>query len=96
MDESVMRVRPTITTKERRRTGPSRRLHLMPRRDVAPPEPAPPLVDAPTDDHADERRVREAGGPIDRAQYSCTCGYVFHADVSTSVSCPNCGTGQAW
>ena len=41
-------------------------------------------------------RVREAGGPIDQASYSCECGYLFRAPVSTSVVCPHCGTGQAW
>jgi hypothetical protein len=41
-------------------------------------------------------RVREAGGPIDRASYSCACGYLFSASVSTSVSCPHCGADQAW
>ncbi len=44
----------------------------------------------------DARRVREAGGPIDRASYTCSCGYVFRASVSTSVSCPHCGADQAW
>lgn len=44
----------------------------------------------------DERRVRAAGGPEDRAHYHCGCGYVFDADVSTSVACPHCGAGQAW
>jgi predicted Zn-ribbon and HTH transcriptional regulator len=42
------------------------------------------------------RRVREAGGPLDVASYSCGCGYVFAAPVSTSVSCPHCGASQAW
>ncbi len=42
------------------------------------------------------QRVREAGGPIDRASYTCTCGYLFSASVSTSVMCPHCGTDQAW
>jgi hypothetical protein len=42
------------------------------------------------------QRVREAGGPVDRASYSCSCGYLFSASVSTSVSCPHCGAGQAW
>jgi hypothetical protein len=41
-------------------------------------------------------RVRKAGGPIDRASYTCTCGYLFSASVSTSVMCPHCGTDQAW
>jgi len=41
-------------------------------------------------------RVREAGGPVDRASYSCGCGYVFSAPVSTTVACPHCGSEQAW
>jgi hypothetical protein len=41
-------------------------------------------------------RARMAGGPIDRAAYSCQCGYQFSAPVSTTVRCPHCGTGQAW
>ena len=43
-----------------------------------------------------ERRMRASGGPEDRAAYSCQCGYVFEARVSTSVACPHCGSGQAW
>jgi len=41
-------------------------------------------------------RVREAGGPRDSASYVCACGFVFVAPVSTTVSCPHCGAGQAW
>ena len=41
-------------------------------------------------------RVREAGGPLDRASYGCGCGYMFVAEVSTTVLCPHCGAGQAW
>jgi rubrerythrin len=41
-------------------------------------------------------RVREAGGPIDRACYTCQCGYLFVAMVSTTVTCPHCGAEQAW
>jgi hypothetical protein len=41
-------------------------------------------------------RVREAGGPSDLACYTCNCGYVFRAPVSTSVVCPNCQATQAW
>ena len=44
----------------------------------------------------EERRVRESGGPDDRAHYSCSCGFAFDAPVSTSVACPHCGSGQAW
>jgi hypothetical protein len=42
------------------------------------------------------QRVRNAGGPVDRASYACQCGYVFAAEVSTTVECPHCGVGQAW
>jgi hypothetical protein len=64
----------------------------------APPadEPEGPLPEPPSDELADEWRLRAAGGPADRAQYACVCGYVFQADVSTSVACPNCGAAQAW
>jgi hypothetical protein len=34
--------------------------------------------------------------PADTACYSCECGLVFSAVVSTTVKCPNCGTQQAW
>jgi len=46
--------------------------------------------------HPSERRLRDAGGPDDRACYSCCCGYFFEARVSTSVRCPHCDTLQAW
>jgi hypothetical protein len=42
------------------------------------------------------RRAREAGGPIDRASYVCECGLLFSAAVSTTVTCPHCGSRQAW
>jgi hypothetical protein len=56
----------------------------------------------PIEEHAaiacdpDAERVREAGGPVDRASYACACGYLFRASVSTSVECPHCGADQAW
>jgi DNA-directed RNA polymerase subunit RPC12/RpoP len=40
--------------------------------------------------------MRDAGGPEDRAVYTCACGYLFEAPVTASVTCPNCGTEQAW
>jgi rubrerythrin len=80
-----MRVRSNRNqTEARPRAGLLRRPHGS----------APPA--APNDELADERRMRESGGPDDRAVYTCSCGYVFEADVSTSVTCPHCGTGQAW
>lgn len=39
---------------------------------------------------------RQADVPQDRAIYTCSCGYVFAATVSTSVGCPHCGDSQAW
>jgi hypothetical protein len=43
-----------------------------------------------------KRRRREAGGMQDEASYTCQCGFVFSAPVSTSVGCPHCGGAQAW
>jgi hypothetical protein len=57
--------------------------------------PGQPRVSAPSIDSA-EQRVRDAGGPVDQAFYSCACGLLFQAKVSTTVSCPHCGAGQAW
>lgn len=42
------------------------------------------------------QRVRSAGGPVDNASYTCSCGFVFAASVSTTVACPHCGASQAW
>jgi len=56
---------------------------------------SPPAV-PPASWDAEAERVREAGGPLDRASYVCSCGYVFAAAVSTTVSCPHCGADQAW
>jgi hypothetical protein len=56
--------------------------------------PAQEPVARPTDTAT--QRVREAGGPIDRASYTCECGLLFQARVSTTVICPHCGAGQAW
>jgi hypothetical protein len=88
-----MRVRPNRNpTESRRRSSGLRRPHAPGRDEPAAPEAAP----LPEGDLADERRAREAGGPEDRAMYTCSCGYVFQAEVSTSVACPHCGAGQAW
>jgi hypothetical protein len=46
--------------------------------------------------HPAERRMRDAGGPDDRACYPCACGFVFIAPVSTSVHCPHCDAQQTW
>ncbi|HEV3284306.1 MAG TPA: hypothetical protein VG010_08870 [Solirubrobacteraceae bacterium] len=59
---------------------------IVEQRPIEEPRPMDPAV----------ARVREAGGPLDSACYRCQCGFVFTAKVSTTVSCPHCGTGQAW
>ena len=69
----------------------ARRLHSRAAAMDVRPGPASPS----SSDRA-VQRVRDAGGPLDRASYSCECGCVFLAPVSTSVSCPHCHVGQAW
>jgi hypothetical protein len=76
-----MRVRP-LRQANRRDIPAPRRGHLT-------SVPAPPELTA-------ERRARASGGPEDKAFYTCSCGYAFDADVTTSVTCPHCGAGQAW
>jgi hypothetical protein len=71
-------------TKDRLRGG-RRRMHIVP-----DPEPRPEPI------HPAERRMRDSGGPEDRAVYTCRCGYLFEAPVTASVTCPHCGVGQAW
>jgi rubrerythrin len=87
-----MQVRTNRKTESRRRHGVLGRA----RRDERATTPEPAVADDSDRDLSDERRLRASGGPDDRATYTCTCGYVFEADVSTSVSCPHCGAGQAW
>jgi hypothetical protein len=88
-----MRVRPLRPTANRVR--PERRPHVFgrPADEDETPAPAP---EARVEEHAAERRHRECVAPEDTAHYSCSCGFQFQAAVSTSVSCPHCGTGQAW
>jgi hypothetical protein len=45
---------------------------------------------------ATPHRRQELGPVHDQALYSCSCGFVFEAAVSTSVGCPHCGGTQAW
>lgn len=93
-----MRVRINRQSETRHRGGSSRRGSLLrreaPATEVAEPEAEPAAGGE--DDLADERRLRASGGPNDRAQYTCGCGFVWEADVSASVACPHCGTSQAW
>jgi hypothetical protein len=99
-----MRVRPFAPTERRARN--ERRPHIFGRpandltaNDVEFVPPAPAAVPAPkqpTDERLAERRHRDSVTPEDVALYGCSCGFQFQASVSTSVSCPHCGTGQAW
>ena len=91
-----------VLAKSRSGTGMIRR-----RRDARPPpgasaepvqeaaSPRPDKLASPSQD-APARRRREAGPPPDLARYTCRCGFVFEASVSTSVDCPHCGSTQAW
>ena len=84
-----MRARPKRQTDTRRPSGLTRRLHVL---------PAPAEVED-TQDPAHlrhERRARASGGPEDLAHYHCACGFAFEARVTTTVTCPHCGAGQAW
>jgi hypothetical protein len=91
-----MRARiPQKIQRLRSRPTPTRRGHQRSDRPDAEPAAEAPAL-APAEPLDPEARVREAGGPEDRACYTCSCGMVFQAPVSTSVSCPHCGTGQAW
>ncbi len=98
---TTMRVRPLAPTERRARS--ERRPHIFgrPAPEVAPPAPeaAPEqqaAAEQPVDEHLAERRHRASVTPEDTAFYGCSCGFQFQAPVSTSVSCPHCGTGQAW
>jgi hypothetical protein len=94
-----MRVRPLAPTERRARS--ERRPHIFgrPAKDVEPAPGGASISAAPAqpiDEHFAERRHRDAVTPEDTALYGCSCGFQFQAPVSTSVSCPHCGTGQAW
>jgi hypothetical protein len=91
-----MRVRSNRQSETRHRGGPTRRRSLLRREPAAPQVEEPEPAAEQEDDLTDERRLRSSGGPNDRAQYTCGCGFVWEADVSASVACPHCGTSQAW
>jgi hypothetical protein len=106
MRAAVLRLRRLthpLLTERRRHT----RLH-RPKRMAAPHAVVTPHAvatptfrhDPPTDQRSTGslivQRVRNAGGPVDNASYTCACGFVFAASVSTTVRCPHCGASQAW
>jgi hypothetical protein len=53
------------------------------------PAPSPAAISA-------TQAARRGTASMDRALYSCACGFAFKAEVTTSVGCPHCGTSQAW
>ena len=91
-----MRVRSNRQSETRHRGGLARRKSLIRREPPATPVVKAEPAAADEDELFDERRLRASGGPNDRAQYTCGCGYVWEADVSASVACPHCGASQAW
>ncbi len=82
----LVRPKRTDSRRARRRPASAGRKH----QETAPAVPAAPEVAA-----APHRR-QELGPLQDQALYSCSCGFVFEAPVSTSVGCPHCGDTQAW
>jgi hypothetical protein len=88
-----MRLRPPFPAE--RRTPTQRRPHVIGRPAPTTPAPARGAV------HPDprllaERRHRASVAPEDNALYLCGCGSEFSAAVSTTVTCPSCGSGQDW
>ena len=79
-----------LAERHSRRHRPTRRagISVHKRRVESAPTPEPRDIAV--------ERVRAAGGPLDEASYTCQCGYLFAAPVTTTVACPHCGTSQAW
>jgi hypothetical protein len=66
------------------------RIRIRPERSARPKRRRPRREASPTRDQA------RVGPPQDRATYNCSCGYVFLAEVTTSIGCPHCGSELAW
>lgn len=80
------------------RTKRSQRLGALPPRARGNRDPGPRAArrvePPPVRGFMEERLTPPA--PQDEALYSCSCGFVFSHEVSTSVACPHCGGAQAW
>jgi hypothetical protein len=87
----LQRLPHSADTPRPRRSRRSRRRHT-----AATHTANPHLATPASEQSATDARVRLAGGPIDNASYTCACGFVFAASVSTTVRCPHCGADQAW
>jgi rubrerythrin len=90
-----------LAERHSRRRRPTRRSvsdHRRQDESISAAQPASTQEPSPTMEARDiaVERVRASGGPLDRASYSCQCGYLFAAPVSTTVQCPHCGASQAW
>jgi len=83
------RATSTATLLRRRRDGRPARTADSPARTRAREADAVPTITA-------ARMRRRSDVPQDHALYTCSCGFVFEAEVSTSVGCPHCGVAQAW
>ena len=59
-------------------------------------QPDRPATQTARPPHATAARRRLEPATEDQAMYSCACGFIFQAAVSTSVGCPHCGGSQAW
>ena len=85
-------LRPRRTGRGAREHGPEETLGAASGRSVHEPSDRTRTVGFERVSHSH----RQGGPSEDRALYSCNCGYVFAALVSTSVDCPHCGDAQAW
>lgn len=54
------------------------------------------MAAAPRPVTATQSDARRGTTSMDRALYTCSCGFAFKAEVTTTVGCPHCGTSQAW
>jgi hypothetical protein len=86
----VRRMKPLISPRAPKRLR-DRHARRVGETAAAAEEPAP----APAG-RSPEQRARAAGGPEDRALYTCCCGAAFRADVAVDVPCPACGALQSW
>lgn len=90
-----------VRSKRGESSGRKRRLRPAGRRDERVAATAPTDASAGNDRALSAKppapgRRRELGPVQDQALYTCECGFVFKATVSTSVGCPHCGGTQAW
>jgi hypothetical protein len=64
--------------------------------DEEPPGPDSVRTTAAPDLCDDAAVVDNASRTQDQATYTCGCGFVFEAQVLTTVACPHCDAQQAW